>query len=74
MVVRRFGETIESKPSKQWYELENGERVVCAEEIINILWCNWVASGNSKRVDTDEETIFEFINPVEIDLSTAERW
>lgn len=70
MLFKRFGENDDQK----WFELVNGERVTCDEETINILWCNWVDSGNAKRSDTDDFTVFEFIKPVELNLATAERW
>ena len=69
MMVKRFGENNEEK----WYETPS-EKKLCTEEEINTLWCNWIASGNAKRADTEEFTIFEFVEPIEIELLTAERW
>jgi hypothetical protein len=75
-LFKRFGESLESPPLHQWYELANGEKVDCDEETIHILWCNWITNtnDNSIRADTDDYTVFEFKEPIDLDLETAERW
>lgn len=70
MWFKRFGENSDQK----YYELETGERVACDEATIHILWCNWIVCGNARRQDTEEFNIFEFIEPVDLNLLTAERW
>lgn len=74
MLFKRFGESKERKPLNQWYELADGRRWTCDEQTINTLWCNWVVGENSNRADTEQFTVFEFKEPVEIDLLTAEYW
>jgi hypothetical protein len=74
LVIKRFGESLETPPNRQWYELSSGKIFDCDESTINILWCHWVASGNSRRADTSTETVFEFIEPIHINLLTAESW
>jgi len=70
MTIKRFGENDKQK----WYELADGKRITCDEETINILWCNWICNEKAKRGDTGEFTVYEFTEPIELDLETAERW
>ena len=68
MLVKRFGETLESPPLQQWYELETGERVPCSEFKINKLWVEWASSTGAKRERVKEFIIFEFNPAIDIDL------
>jgi hypothetical protein len=74
MTIKRFAQKADSEIKEYWYELQTGERIKCNDATIDKLWCQWVASGNSRRADTEEFTIFEFIKPVEIDLHTTQSW
>ena len=71
MLIKRFGENLYD-PAIQWYELQNGDKIMCDEYTIHTLWCRWVTGLNSIRGDNDKEVIFEFINPEEIDLTNKQ--
>lgn len=68
-LIKRFGESIQSTPAHKWYELATGERIPCAEIIINRIWWKWIEGQPVKRADTEDFTVFEFIEPLEIDLT-----
>lgn len=65
--IKRFGESFRP-PIVQWYETEQGERVLCTEKTINTLWKNWINSPKAERADTKEFTIFVFSEPTEFYL------
>ncbi len=64
MKILRFGE---GGGSGQWYETTEGI-VKCNEDIIDTLWWVWVSSKNSRRADRRSVIVFEFIEPIHIDL------
>jgi hypothetical protein len=73
-MIKAFGESLEAPPLHQWYQLTNGEKINCSEEIINKLWCNWLYGENGIRADIEGYTVFEFINPIGIDVLNKEAW
>jgi hypothetical protein len=68
-LIKRFGESKECPAVHKWYELVSGERITCDEIIINRIWWIWIEGQGVQRADTEEFTVFEFIDPLEIDLN-----
>lgn len=66
MKTKKFGESIESPPSEQWYEDEQGVKVSCGEDTIDVLWNIWVVTEGVIRESEDNCTVFIFPNYIEI--------
>ena len=76
MTIKRFAQSNDDSRPLYWYDTSENTRFCCDEETVMKLWCHWVLNENqnSVRNDNGRFDIFEYIQPVELNINELENW
>lgn len=76
MTIKRFAQSKDDSNPIYWYDVAENTRICCDEETVMKLWCDWVINTNENSIRNDDAkfNIFEYKEPIDVDLNKLEDW